>query len=309
MAARYWRKLALLAKTEVTYGTDPTPTGAANAMLAIDATLTPIEAQEISRDLLTPWLGHQGVILTGQHASLEFSVECAGSGVAGTPPAYGPLLKACGMSETTVAVTSVTYEPVSASFDAVTMYFNRDGVRNILLGCRGTVTIEMTPQQIPRWRFRFLGLLGTISDSALPSVDYDGFVKPVEVSKANTVMSLHGLALIAERFSFDLGNQVEPRLLVGYEGIEIVDRQTTGSVVVEAVSLATKNWISIARAGTKGALSAAHGTVAGNIMTLTGPAVQLGRPSEGNTQKIVNNTLSLMLTPDEGNDEFAIAFT
>lgn len=307
--ARYWRKLALLGKMETTYGTDSSPTGAANAIQAIDARLTPIEAQEISRELLFPYLGHQGVMLTGEHASLEYSVECTGSGVKGTPPKYGPLLRACGLKETVVANTSVTYTPVSAAYESASQYYNRDGVNNILLGSRGSVTLDMTPTQIPRWRFTFKGLIGTVADVALPVADYSGYIKPVEISKANTTISLHGLALIAERFSFDLGNQVEARLLVGYEGIEIVDRQATGSVVAEAVALAQKNWISIARAETTGALSLTHGTIAGNIMTMTAPAVQIGRPTEGNTQKIVNNTLPLMFTPNTGNDEFSIVFT
>ncbi len=309
MAARFWRKLALLAKIEGTYGTDPTPTGAANALLGIDVQFTPLEAQEVNRELLRPYLGHQGIILTGQHASLEFSIELAGSGVAGTAPAYGPLLRACALSETIVAVTSVTYLPVSTGFEAVTFYYNRDGVRHILLGCRGNVTLELVPQQIPRWRFKFMGLLGTIADTALPSVTLTGFIKPAVVNKANTTATLHSLALIAERLSLDLGMQVEPRLLIGYEAIEDVDRMTVGSVVVEANLLAVKDWLAIARAHTTGALSVVHGLTAGNIITIAAPAVQIGKPGEGQTQKILNNTLPLMLVPSTGNDEISIAFT
>jgi hypothetical protein len=35
---KYWKTKILLAKSEVTYGTDPTPTGASNAILASDVT-------------------------------------------------------------------------------------------------------------------------------------------------------------------------------------------------------------------------------------------------------------------------------
>lgn len=306
MAKRFWRKLALLAKIETVYGTDSVPTGAANALLAIDARLTPLEGQEVGRELLFPYLGHQGVILTGLHAVLEFSIEMAGAGAAGTAPKYGPLLRACRMAETINAAVSVVYSPVSAAFEALSIYFNRDGVRNVLLGARGNVTLELSPQGIPRWRFRLLGLLGTITDTALPATTLTGFIKPVIVNKANTILTLHGLTAIAERFSLDFGNQVEPRLLVGYEGIEIVDSMMTGSVVLEANDLATKDWISIARAHTTGAMSLVHGTVAGNIVEFAAPAVQIGRPNEGESQKIVNNTLPLMLLPSTGNDELTI---
>ena len=46
-----------------------------------------------------------------QRVEVTFEVEMAGSGTAGTAPAFGPLLKACGNSETIVTDTSVTYAP------------------------------------------------------------------------------------------------------------------------------------------------------------------------------------------------------
>ena len=304
---RYVRKLALLAKIEGTYGTDPTPAGDTNAIQAHDVQLTPIAGGEEMRDLLLPYMGHQGVLLTGNYGMLEFGVEVAGAGGAGDVPAYGPLLRACGLSETVTAETDVVYEPVSAAFEAVTLYYSLDGVRHILLGCRGNVTVEFAPARIPRYRFRMLGLLGTVSDTALPSVDLAGFVTPVVVSKANTTFALHSYSVgPTESVSIDLGNQVEPRLLINHESIQIVDRRSTASVVMEAVLLATKNWQSIALGHTTGALALVHGTVAGNIVQIDAPAAQVGRYSQGQSQGILNNTLPLMLIPDEGNDELVI---
>ncbi|MBX3580835.1 MAG: hypothetical protein KF810_02925 [Rhizobiaceae bacterium] len=306
--ARFWRKLALLAKIETVYGTDPTPTGADNAILAIDATYTPIEGQEVSRDLLTPYLGNQGIILTGTYGRLEFSVECAGSGAAGTAPAYGPLLRACGFAEVVDAGVDVEYAPVSAAFESVTLWYNRDGVKHALVGARGNVTIEFTPSGIPRWRFNFIGLTGTAAaDTALPTTDFSDFITPVPVSKANTTFALHSLTTgPTERLSIDLGNQVEPRMLINYEACHIVDRRSSGSAVMEAALLATKNWDAIARGHTTGTMAVVHGTAAGNIVQIGAPKVQIGRYTEGQTQGIMNNTLPLMFLPDEGDDELLI---
>jgi hypothetical protein len=304
---RYVRKLALLAKAEGTYGTDPTPTGSENAIQGHDVQLTPIAGGEEMRDLLLPYMGHQGVLLTGNYGMVEFGVEVAGAGAAGDVPAYGPLLIACGLSETVTAETDVAYEPVSAAFEAVTLYYTLDGVRHILLGCRGNVTVEFAPSRIPRFRFRMLGLLGTLSDTALPVVDHSGFMTPVVVSKANTTFSLHSYAGPTESVSIDLGNQVEPRLLINHESIQIVDRRATASVVIEAVLLATKNWQALALGHTTGALALVHGTVAGNIVQINAPAAQVGRYSQGQSQGILNNTLPLMLLPTSaGNDELVI---
>ncbi|QDY99061.1 hypothetical protein FQ775_01010 [Nitratireductor mangrovi] len=306
MSRRYWRKLALLAKIESVYGTDPTPTGADNAIQAVDAQFTPMEGGEEQRELLVPWLGHQGVILTGLHGRLEFSVEVAGAGAAGDAPPYGALLRACGLSETVTGGVDVEYAPVSTGFEAVSIYYNRDGVRHILLGARGTVSMQFPPNRIPRFRFNLIGLHGTVSDQALPAVTLSGFQKPVVVSKANTQFSLHAYAGPTENISIDLGNQVEPRLLVNYEAAEIVDRRATGQVVMEATNLATKNWDAIVKAHTDGALALTHGTVAGNIVAIAAPAVQIGRYGEGQSQNILNNTLPLMIKPQSGNDELTI---
>ncbi|NTT88503.1 hypothetical protein HS053_21670, partial [Tabrizicola sp. SY72] len=45
----FWRLQALLAKIETVYGTDPTPTGAANAILAEDVRVMPMEGQDVTR--------------------------------------------------------------------------------------------------------------------------------------------------------------------------------------------------------------------------------------------------------------------
>ena len=52
-----WKTKIILAKTEVTYGVDPTPTGAANAVLCTDVSLNPMDGQDISRALELPYRG------------------------------------------------------------------------------------------------------------------------------------------------------------------------------------------------------------------------------------------------------------
>lgn len=304
--ARYVRKLAVLAKTEAAYGTDPTPTGGANAMQMTNVQVEPMAGQSVSRDLLFPYLGHQGVLLTGTHGTIAGDIEIAGSGAAGTAPAWGPLLKACGFAETIDVGVDVQYNPISATFSSVTIYYNLDGVQHILLGCRGSMSLSLVPLQVPRMRFSFTGLSGTITDVALPAVTLTGFTKPVPVNKANTTMTLHGWTAIAESLSIDIANQVEPRFLIGEESVEIVDRMSTGSAVVVATSLATKDWFSIAAAETLAALAVQQGTVAGNIITLAAPKVQIGRPTQGVSQGIANYSLPLMLRPSAGDDELVI---
>lgn len=303
---RFYRKLALLAKIHTDYLTDPVPTGMANAIQVTNCTIEPLAGDQESRDLMLPYLGQQGIILTGTHVKISGQVEIAGAGAAGDVPGYGVLLRACGLAETISAGVDVQYDPISGDFEAAALYFNHDGVRHIALGARGNLSIDLTPKKIPHFTFTITGLLGTISDTALPTVDYTGFQTPVVVSKANTTMSLHGWSSVSESLAIDLGNQVEPRFLIGDENVQLVDRNSSGTAVVEARSLATVNWFSIANARTRGVLAVQHGVAAGNIVKFDAPSVELGRPSEGQTQKIINYSLPLMLCPDAGDDELKI---
>ncbi|MEP2707775.1 MAG: phage tail tube protein [Roseibium sp.] len=303
---RKYRKLALLAKIEGAYGTDSVPLGTTDAILVTDASLTPLAGEDVSRDLLLPWLGHQGVELTGNYIQMEFSVECAGAGAAGTVPGYGSLLRACGLDETITALTSVAYQPVSEGEESVSIYFNQDGVRHVALGCRGTFQLEFAPRQIPRFRFTMMGLLGTVSDTALPSATLTGFQKPVPVSRANTTFSLHGASRISESISIDLGVQITPRFLIGDERMQLVDRQTTGTAVMEAKTMAAGDWFGIATAKTTAALQLVHGSTAGHTIQIDGPAIQIGRPTTGETDRIVNYSLPLMFLPDSGDDEIVL---
>ncbi|PZU43933.1 MAG: hypothetical protein DI566_13520 [Microbacterium sp.] len=308
--ARKFPKLAVLAKIETTYGVDAVPTGAANAIQAIDVTIDPFEGDEEERELMRPYFGAQGLFFTGNYAKVTFSVELTGSGTAGTAPAFGPMIRACGMAEIVTAATKVDYLPVSDNPESVSIYWNMDGVRHVLLGARGNLSIDpFTPKRIPRLKFEVWGLLGTVTDVALPTVDLTKFIDPIPVSKDNTpTFSLHGVASIGESLTLNLGNQVEPRFLIGQDSIQIVNRKSSGQIVLEAVAVATKNWIATAKAHTRGELAVVHGITAGNIVEMGCPAIQVGRPKIGQTQNIINNTLPLIPQPLAGDDELKFTF-
>ncbi|CZT36415.1 hypothetical protein [Rhizobium sp. 9140] len=306
MAKRYWRNRAILVKSETIYGEDSIPTGAANAMVMTDVDFDPSAGQEVSRDLVLPYMGHQGVTLVGTYGTLSGEVEVAGSGTPGTAPAWGVLMRACAMREVITAATDVQYNPISKAQESVSVRWNGDGVQHILLGARGTWTLNMAPLAIPRFRFVLTGLLGVVSDAALPTLTTAAFKKAVPVNKANTTFSLHGYAGGTEGITFDIGNQIEPDFLINEEAIEHVDRMMTGSAIMRADALSSVNWFAKSEAGDLGILAAQHGKQGGNIVKFGMQAVQIGRPKYGETRKRINNTLPLMATPVAGNDEFLL---
>ena len=305
--SRLFRKLAILAKIETTYGVAATPAPAAvDAMIGSNVSFTPIEADEVGRDLYLPYLGNQGIILAGKHAKLEFEVEIAGAGAAGTAPKYGPLLRACAFAQTLTPGQDAAYTIVEDSVESATIHFVMDGVRHVMIGVRGNVSFSLAPKGIPKYRFSLTGLLGTITDAALPAITLDGWTTPVECSSANTTMSLHGWDAIAESLSIDLGNTVTPRFLIGSESVIISDRKVTGTAVVEATTLAEIDWFARALDRTRGALTLIHGTTPGNIVEITAPALEIGKISQGQTDGILNYSLPLSFCPVTGRDELSI---
>lgn len=310
MTQRHWRKKAIVAKPEGSYGVDATPTAETNAMLVVNMTIVPLEAESVGRNLDLPYLGAQGEVLTGIHSSLEFDVEMAGAGTAGAVPPYGPLLRACGLEETINGspATDVTYFPISEGFESASIYTNVDGVRHKLLGARGNVSVIVAPRQIPYFRFRFMGLFVAATDTAPGVHDISAFQDPLVVSDANTpTFQIAGADRVLESLEVNLGNDVQPRLLVNQEAVVIADRRGSGQAVVEAGTLAEFDPYAWARSRTRVAVQMIHGTQAGHIVQLDLPTVEIGRPSYGNSQGIINYTLPLLPVPSSaGDDEFQL---
>lgn len=303
-----WRKKIILAKIEGTYGTDPTPTGAANAILVGNVDVTPFDADTIERATVQQTLGARQRLHVGVRVRLQFDVEVAGSTGLGVAPAYGPLLRACGLSETITAATKVDYAPVSANEESVTIYFHQDGQKHVVVGCRGTFQVTLNKQSIPVYRFNFTGLYAAPSTAADPTPTFTAFQVPKHVSTVNTpTLSIHGFAGKVSQFSMDMGNSVIHRALVNEESIQITDRSASGSMLIEAPVLSTKDFFAIARAETLGALSVIHGTVAGNIVEIAATRAQLIQPNYSEEDGVVMLQMGLNLVPSgTGNDEFLL---
>lgn len=92
---------SLLCKIQPTAGTDPVPTGAANAVLLRgQPTLDPVSLTQDARNLILPYFGNQGSMPSAAFGKLQFQFELAGAGAAGSAAPYGPILRACALGET-----------------------------------------------------------------------------------------------------------------------------------------------------------------------------------------------------------------
>lgn len=308
MARKYWRRQTLLAKTESSYGTDSTPAANTDGVLAFDVSLTPLQGDEVVRDYLLPHFGMRPMTVEGRRASLTFDIELQGSGTAGTAPAWGPLLLACGTAETVTEDTDVVYAPSTDpdNHEAVTIKWNGDGNEHVLVGARGTGTLRFEPRRHPMLRFEFQGLWVAPGAVALPDPDLSSWIKPLAVGKGTTTFSFGGSSRVLERLEVAIASQVEPRLLCNASDILITDRQTAGTMVIEALPYGTLNPFTSPVDETTYALQLVHGTVAGRIVQLDAPAVQLGATTFANSQGVKTWSTPLRFLPDSGDDEWSI---
>jgi hypothetical protein len=302
----------LLAKIESSYGTDPTPTGSSNAILVRSLEVSPFQSDVVERELIRGYMGNYETLHANTRVEVTFEVEMAGSGTAGTAPAYGPLLKACGNSQTIVSSTSVTYAPLSSSHDSVTMYFFQDGVQQKITGARGSFSINAEVGAIPTINFTMIGIFNAPTDVSNPTTTYQHQADPVLFKNGNTTaQQLFSFAGAVQSFSFDQNNQTVYRELVGgTKEVQITDRRPGGSIVLEAVTMATKNYFASITGSATGNNTFQHGQTAGNIFTFSAPQTDLSTVSYSDSDGIQMLNFDYTATPTAaGNDEYSIVIS
>lgn len=310
----------LLAKLETTYGTDPTPAGA-NAMLVEEVTIAPEGLRMVERPSIRASLGTLQHVYAGMLLSLTCQAEVKGSGAAGTAPEIGPLLRACGLTETVVASTSVSYQPrsLATAFESVAMYYFEAGagaatqVRHILLGCRGNVQFTWQAGSKLMASFTMTGkVAANPTDQTLPTPTYHTTV-PVGIrGLATTIGGVAGLTI--QQYSLNLNNQIQtPDSITDTEGfgeVTIVSRDPQIDLGRHNELVATIAPYADMRAGTNRAFaSGTLGATAGNKVALTA-----GQMHYRNVQQAVDNAMRAGTYPfglhesAAQNDEFVLLF-
>ncbi len=306
---RYRNRLAL-AKIEGTAGTAEALVAAA-AILCSDVSLTPLVADAVTREAVRPFFGSHQQLPARAHATVQLTVELAGSGTAGTAPPWGKLLQACGMAETTSAGASVAYTPVSTGEKTATVAVGIAGVRQTLAGCRGTFSLNLAAGGVPTLQFTFTGFYADPAEPAAVAPNYAAWKDPLVVNKANTATFSFagetGLALSA--LSLDQGNEVgyrEP--LAGDPEVLILDRQPSGQATVLAPAISGGNLVKKARDGDTDALQIVHGKTGGEKVQIDMPKVVLNSPTHGESEGVWTVHMNYQPLPSgtAGNDEFKI---
>lgn len=306
-----FKKKVLLFKIEGGgYGVDAAPAAATDGLLVRNLSVSPLKLSYEDRSIVRPFYANDGKIVTGKWSEVSFEIEIQGAGGAVDAIAkYAPVLRACGMAQTVNAGVSVQYDPVSAAFESATQYFQVDGRQHKILGSRASkFGVMISAGKIPVFQFTFIGLHVQPTDTALTPATLTGFQKPLASNNANTTpFTLHTFAGKFRELSVDFGLNTPYRNLMGSESVEILDRKVTGKITLESELVATKDWWTIMKAETLGALTCTQGTAVGFKVKFDAPNVQITEPEEGDDGGVLQLSAGLeMLSGANGNDEFRI---
>ncbi|MEN2980262.1 hypothetical protein P7L78_26425 [Tistrella bauzanensis] len=307
MARYQWRRQLLMAAPEVTYGTPASVAYATDVMTVENLAITPVEGTEINRNLD---LGRNSSVVThlvGKYAQIVCDVPLVGSGTLGVAPYYRSLLLACGMAETIVADTSVTYTPIDDDVPSCTLSARIEGALQTIAGVRGTWEVQMQVPGIPYLRCTMLGLYAGPTHSAMPAgFPTLGHPAPIPVSAPATGFTLAGQGLNATNIQVALGNTTSYYESTALREVRIADRNPTATVTAEA-DLSVNNWFARADAEELLTVSLTHGSGAHRV-AVTSSVAQIGKIAWTNINGIAGLQMPLRLRSATATPDVTITF-
>lgn len=315
---RYIRNTVALAKKETSYGVDPTPTGAANALMVSNVKIKPYSFKAVERQWVRAFLGGYEKLMQEVANEVSFDVELQGSGALGVAPAWGPLMLGSGFSETVYAAARVEYLPVSGSFDSATFYIYDDGLLHKFFGARGSFDIKFPLLERPMISFRFVGLNGghTATANVVPTLT--GWKAPVLVNDANTgdvtVGCTYSTGALSGGTSYpskglDIasGIQLEHVPLLGGESVDLTARVMSAKTTLELTADQEVTFYNALKGETKQGLGLLHGTAAGYKVLVHAANGQITTQDLGEHAGRRMIDLSVEQPPTTaGNDEFRL---
>ena len=280
-----------------------------------------IDRDLVPRTLVRQYLGGAEHLIGTRRAIVKFKTELQGAGVADTPPAWGALMRACGLAQTittTAGEKRVTYSPISTGFESLCIHFYRDGVRYNTRGVRGTVKLDLTAYQRPMAEWEFWGFDTAASEVAVPTdTSFAAWKRPVIITDANsgdirvgctlnlgepaggTVMSSRGMTV-------DIGNKLSHLKLLGGEEISITDRDITGQMTVAMTAADEVTWRTDINTNTLTSVGLRVGNTSGYRVRTFGGAVQRVNPQAVDYEGRLMIQSDLRFLPSAGNDDILI---
>lgn len=291
----------ILFKVEAVPGTDPVPTGLADAFQAIDFKWGNAgKANTDKFEYAAQYYGARDTFNVSMQRDCSFDVPVIGGGLplaTNYPAALLALYRACGHAAVVTALTDVVFTPVSTGEETGTLYAYEDGILRKMTYSRGSMKWTWNEGKVPRCNVSMMGLYSTPTDVGMAAPTFPALQKPVGFGKANTVITLGALALNCISAELDGGRSNAYRRLSSVEDIVPINLQPTLTLKFEMPTVAQKAIYTELETTVDQALSIVHGVTAGNIFTTAAPRAQLVDLSEDKDRGRIFVTAKMDLLP------------
>ena len=310
------RLTALLAEVEGTYGTDPTPTAADDAISALDLSIVP-QMEVHDRDVQSSVFSNLVPVRGKQWYEVSFKTHVKWNNNTGGLLADfqdTPLWRAAGCARTRSGVTPDVQDAIdpssSGSLDSATLYCFKDGVRHVVRGVRlnAKMILETGKPGFIEWSGK--GLYQTPTDVATPTLTYDSTDPPAVLSSSFSYAAV--TTPIPSKLEFDLGNVISERPssreATGIVGFIITARKPTIKIDPEQLLVATRNLFNDIANSTSIAIAIDAGSTNGNIVQLRANTCYMKTLGEGSREGVRTHEMEFVCA-GTSNNEFQIVYT
>lgn len=311
------KKKIILVKIETTEGTDAVPTAddvieCRNSKMERDSTMVKAETHR-------PSISDPGGFVSDIKGKWSCEVDMKASGVVATRSQLGKMLMACGFKETALAESAgLQYDPVSSQSEmkSVTVYeyYLGDGtgkaVLKKLVGAKGTATLQMEAGKVAKVQFNFEGRYVEPADVDNPSIDASDFESTIPPIVENSTFKYDNTGYVCRGVTINVNNDLYPIPDVnsdtGVLKTVVTGRSISGTMGLDMINVAVKNFFAIWKANTKASITMKVGATAGNIIEISMPAVQLEKVNDADDNGFAYQEIPFIATGVD--DELSFVF-
>lgn len=302
-----WDKKVILLKAEATEGTDSAPAGATDALRVLNYQPNFMDADGKVRNIEKAYFGADPVAMANFKRGASFDLELHGSGAAGTAPQWMSALRFAGFAAPVLAAGATATQDPTSTVPSASHWAYIDNLLLKTVGARASVGYTVEDDEIPILNYTLLGRppVNLAEEAAPGAPTIAGVTDPIIASSENTTFTLDGFSPALRRMTMNANVDLQFRSLIGpQDRVAYRDRNWNGQIVIELPDLATKNYFEKIRPGTTMVSQLVHGTVAGNIVTIQHPKLQItGNVELSEEQGALMATLPVTALPVAGNDE------
>ena len=279
----------LLAKLESTNKQPATPSPSADAIVVNNLSAQLVKSDTINHSPLRGYKGTWPKIVTNPYAEISFDTTIPTKDKESSFP-WESLIIACGFkSQKFPEKTSKFLQTSDEQSKAITFYYYIAGNLYSIKNARGNAVIVLSSGELPTIRFRFVGILSSISENSLPSASTNRWEKPLPVEHNYTSIRLDNKSLGFRKVSINIGNGLRLVNRVDDRNVLIESRTPSGTIGFDHTDKSFFNPFDLSENQTLSSLEISHGGSSSDRWNISCPHVQLLDPQlekDGNISTI-----------------------